>query len=152
MAAVTNRQLVALPVRRHFRDLATQTSVLRLIAGMWEDQGFVPSGDPNDEASDRRTLWHEYEDNADWTDLAHVARVLRVYESLLGGLTDGMIDSTRKFLDRQGFDLDADGRIKLKADSIVAAAARVPRSLGALRDPTMILDGCVAFADKGSTG
>lgn len=140
MAAVTTRQLVPLPVRRHFRDLAAKTSSLRLIAGMWEDQGFVPSGDPNNEAGDRRTLWHEYEDNVDWTDPAHVARVLRVYETLLDGLDDGTIDAARKFLDRQGFDLDADGRIKPKPDSFAAAAAKLPRSLNALRDPTMILD------------
>ncbi|MEU9740931.1 abortive infection family protein [Micromonospora chersina] len=137
---MTHRQLVPLPVRRHFRDLAAQTSVLRLIAGMWEDQGFIPSGDPNDEVGDRRTLWREYEDNVDWTDPGHVARVLRVYESVLDGLADFAIDATRKFLDRQGFDLDADGRIKPQPDSVAAVAARLPRSLNALRDPTMILD------------
>ncbi|MGR6316499.1 abortive infection family protein [Micromonospora soli] len=137
---MTIRQLVPLPVRRHFRELAVDTSVLRLIGEMWQDQGFVPSGEPNDEVGERRTLWHEYEDNVDWTDPAHVARVLKVYETLLDGLNDGTIDATRKFLDRQGFDLDADCRIKPKPDSFAAVATRLPRSLKALRDPTVILD------------
>jgi hypothetical protein len=89
---VTIHQLVPRPVRRHFRDLAAQTSTLRLIAGMWEDQGFIPSGEPNDEGGERRTLWHEYEDNVDWTDPGHVMRVLRVYETLLDGISEGVIE------------------------------------------------------------
>jgi hypothetical protein len=107
---------------------------------MWEDQGFVASGDPNEEVGERRGLWREFEDNVDWADPAHVERVLRVYETLVEELTDDALASTRRFLDRQGFDLNAEGRIRPKADSAVAAAAKLPRSLNALRDPEMILD------------
>jgi hypothetical protein len=46
---VTTRTLVPLPVRRYFRHLSSDYSVLRLISAMFENQGFVASGDPNDE-------------------------------------------------------------------------------------------------------
>lgn len=46
----------------------------------------------------------------------------------------------RKFLERQGFDLDPEGRIRPKADTALAAAATMPRSLSRLRDPEMILE------------
>jgi hypothetical protein len=126
-------------VRRHFRDLAAQTSVLRLIVGMWEDQGFIPSGDLNNEMGERRSLWHEYEDNVDWADPGHVTRVLRVYEMALDGLHTDTIEATRKLLQRHGFDLDDGGRISPQG-AFNVGAARIPLSLKALRDPAVILD------------
>jgi len=137
--AVNTRSLVPAPVRRHFRDLASGTSVLRLIKGMWEDQGFVPSGDPNEETGERRSLWHEYEDNVDWSDRGHVSRVLRVYETVLDGLYEGPIEDTRKLLGRHGLDLDAEGRIRPHVE-FAASSAKIPTSLKSLRDPAVILD------------
>lgn len=137
---MTIRSLVPLPVRRHFRDLSAGYSTLRLIAGMWEDQGFTPSGDPNDETSERRGFWREFEDNVDWTDPTHVNRVLRVYETLIDAMPPEALASTRKFMERQGFDVDLEGRISPKSDSALPAAATMPRALTALRDPEMILD------------
>ncbi|WP_051366344.1 abortive infection family protein [Hamadaea tsunoensis] len=136
---MTTRDLVPVPVRRHFRDLASQTSVLRLIQGMWEDQGFIPSGDPNNETGERRSLWREYEDNVDWTDPVHVRRVLHVYEAVLDGLVEGAVDESRKILRRHGFDLTADGQIRPQAE-FATSAAKIPTSLRTLRDPSVILD------------
>lgn len=42
---VTTRTLVPLPIRRYFRGLSSDYSVLRLISAMWEDQDFIASGD-----------------------------------------------------------------------------------------------------------
>ncbi|WP_165944228.1 hypothetical protein [Micromonospora sp. KC213] len=84
--------------------------------------------------------WREFEDNVDWIDPGHVKRVLRVYETLVDALPPEAVASTRKFMERQGFDLDAEGRISPKSDSALVAAATMPRSLTALRDPGMILD------------
>jgi len=142
---VIDRQLVPAPVRRHFRDLSASAATQRLIAGMWEDQGFVASGLANTEVGVRRSLWHEYEDSVDWTDLDHVMRVLRVYETVLDGTTEATVDATRKLLRRQGFSMQPDGTIKLTKERLDAAVARVPGarlpgSLAALRDPSMILD------------
>ncbi|MEV1333158.1 abortive infection family protein [Micromonospora costi] len=137
---MTIRSLVPLPVRRHFRDLSASYSTLRLIAGMWEDQGFTPSGDPNDESGERRGFWREFEDNVDWTNPGHVNRVLRVYETLVDAITPEELASTRKFMDRQGFDVDAEGRIRPKPDTAFTMVAAMPQSLAALRDPAMILD------------
>jgi len=107
---------------------------------MWEDQGFVASGDPNEETGQRRGLWHEFEDNVDWTDLDHVKRVLRVYETLLEELGDDALAVTRRFLARHDFVLDDDRRLTFTRDSAIAAASRVPQSLHTLREPDMILD------------
>lgn len=140
LVAVTSRSLIPLPVRRHFRDLSASYSSLRLIRSMWEDHGFVASGDPNNEVGERRGFWREFEDNVDWADPDHANRVLRVYETLIEALPEEVLVGTRKALDRQGFDLDAEGRIRPKADSAIAVAAKMPRSLSALREPGMILD------------
>jgi hypothetical protein len=134
VCVVSNRVLVPLPVRRYFRDLAAQ-STHREIGNMWQDEGFLPSGDPNNEQGVRRGLWREYEDNVDWTDSGHVGRVLRVYETLLASLPDAVAHA-RQFLDRYAFDVGTDGRVIPRPGS----AARLPDSLTALRDPSMILD------------
>ncbi|XVU25325.1 abortive infection family protein [Actinoplanes sp. CA-054009] len=137
---MTLRSLVPLPVRRHFRDPSAGYSTLRLISAMWEDQGFVPSGDPNDEGGERRTLWHEFEDNVDWADRTHVNRVFRVYETLLEALDDPALTATRKMLGRHDIVLDDQGRLSAAPDSPIATVARLPKSLGSLRQPDMILD------------
>lgn len=103
---------------------------------MWQDEGFIPSGEPNDEQGVRRGLWREYEDNVEWTEPVHVERVLRVYETLLTALTDEAMETARKFLDRYGFDVGDDGRLKPPAP----LPASLPRSLVGLRDPAAILD------------
>lgn len=130
------RPLVPVPVRRYFRDLAAGWSVHREIGNMWQDGGFIPSGEPNDEQGVRRGLWREYEDNVDWTEPVHVERVLRVYETLLTALTDEAMETARKFLERYGFDVGDDGRLKPQAP----LPASLPRSLVGLRDPAAILD------------
>ncbi|MFY1696002.1 abortive infection family protein [Solwaraspora sp. WMMA2101] len=108
----------------------------REIANMWQDEGFIPSGDPNDEQGVRRGLWREYEDNVDWTDPVQVERVLRVYETLLTALTDEALDAARTFLERYGFKLGNDSRLKLPTPLPLS----LPRSLVGLRDPAAILD------------
>jgi hypothetical protein len=137
---VMTRSLVPLPVRRHFRDLSAGFSTLRLIAAMWEDHGFVASGDPNEETGQRRGFWREFEDNVDWTDPSHVERVLRVYETLIESLSDEAVVTTRRLVSRHGFTLDDEGRLTLPSGSTIAGAARLPQSLHTLRDPEMILD------------
>lgn len=107
---------------------------------MWEDQGFVPSGDPNEESGQRRSLWHEFEDNVDWMDPDQIKRVLRVYETLLEELGDDAIAATSRFLTRHDFVLDAGRRLTFTPDNTIATASRVPESLHRLREPDMILD------------
>jgi hypothetical protein len=132
--------LVPLPVRRHFRDLSAGFSTLRVIAAMWEDHGFVASGDPNDETGQRRGFWREFEDNVDWSDPSLVERVLSVYETLIESLSAEAVVTTRRLVSRHGFTLDDEGRLTVQSGSTIAAAARLPQSLRTLRDPEMILD------------
>ena len=130
------RVLIPAAVRRHFRDVAAGWSTLREIGNMWQDEGFTPSGESNDEQGQRRRLWREYEDRVNWTDPHHVGRVLRVYDSLIAEVSDESLERTRQALQRHGFNLTADRRITPSTGH----PAGLPASLGTLRDPSMILD------------
>lgn len=132
---IRGRELVSRATRRAFRD-ASSGVVLRDIDGMWQDEGFAPSGEDNQEQGERRSRFREYEDSVDWADHSHVARALRVFETLLQQLPDDQVITLRARLER-------DGRTVTDQRWIVpiAGAAAVPSSLAHLTDPSAILDG-----------
>jgi hypothetical protein len=136
LIGMTPRVLISPAVRRYFRDVASGWSTLREIGNLWQDEGFKPSGQPNDEQGERRGLWREYEDSINWTDPAHMTRVLRVYESLLTSVDQQQLQHCRQVLDRNGFTLAASGRIT----PMSGHPATLPSSLSIIRDPSLILD------------
>jgi hypothetical protein len=57
---------------------------VKVIEGLWQDQGFVPVSDfLYEDSSVRRTTFEAYAAGVDWTDVAQVERALRVFESQL---------------------------------------------------------------------
>ncbi len=95
--------------RRAFRELCTGT-VLREIDGWWQDEGFAP-GPENNETGERRSLYQSYLDAVDWTHRPHVDRALRVFEMTLRGHEEQYTEQPRSLLARDGYDVDARGRI-----------------------------------------
>jgi hypothetical protein len=79
---------VSRATRRAFRELSTDT-VVREIDGMWQDEGFAPGPTPESLDGARRALFQSYLDVVDWTDDAHVARALRVFETVVRGRDPG---------------------------------------------------------------
>lgn len=110
--------------------------MLRDIDGMWQDEGFAPSGQDNQEQGERRSRFREYEDSVDWADHSHVARALLAFETLLQQLPDDQMVTLQGRLERDGCTITDQRRIVA-----VAGPAAVPVSLAHLTDPSAILDG-----------
>ncbi|MDX8149525.1 hypothetical protein SK854_45900 [Lentzea sp. BCCO 10_0061] len=96
---IQDRQLVSRATRRAFRDAASGV-VLRDIDGMWQDEGFAPSGEDNQEQGERRSRFREYEHSVNWADHSHVARALLAFETLLQQLSDDQIVTLQGRLER----------------------------------------------------
>jgi Abortive infection C-terminus len=135
LRSVSLRQLISLATRREFRDLASDSFVLREIDAMWEDEGVVPSDQENGESSQRRNRFRQYEDAIDWTDAARVSRALLVFEKMLRNVPDDGLDRWRRQLDRDGYDLTPQRRIVVRRGTFGVQA-----SLKALRDASAILE------------
>jgi hypothetical protein len=135
LPSVSPRPLISPATRRQFRDLASDAYVLREIDAMWQDEGVAPSEQKNGETGQRRSRFRRYEDTIDWADPVRVARALRVFETMLRKLPVEELDQWGRLLDRDGYDLTSERRI-------VAQRGRrgAPASLGALRDPSAILE------------
>lgn len=108
--AIRRPDLVSRATRRAFRELCTDT-VLREIDSMWQDEGFAPGPLPDDLTGERRTQFQSYLDVVDWTDDGHVARALRVFETLLHGRDPAYLAGVRSLLQRDGYRLEDNGRI-----------------------------------------
>jgi hypothetical protein len=108
--AIRRPDLVSRATRRAFRELCTDT-VLREIDVMWQDEGFAPGPLPDDLTGERRTQFQSYLDVVDWTDDGHVARALRVFETLLHGRDPAYLAGVRSLLERDGYRLEDNGRI-----------------------------------------
>lgn len=84
-AAVTDRRadLVSPVTRRQFRE-ALVGEYLRAIIEMFTDEGFTPGPEPTaDVQGNGRRLIQQYYNGIDWTEPAHVQRVLHVFEQIV---------------------------------------------------------------------
>lgn len=109
-------------------------TVLREIDGMWQDEGFAPGPEPDPPVGGMRvSLFQSYMDSVDWTEPAHVARALRVFEVALRGVDREYLHSVILSLDRDGYRLQDDGRITGSPAVVVREAV-----LSGLTDPTAI--------------
>jgi hypothetical protein len=130
--------LVSRATRRTLRGLATEMYV-KVIEGLWQDQGFVPVSDLHYEDSRvRRTTFESYAAGVDWTDVGQVERALRVFESQLRWLArqewhrPSSFDEVRELLDHDGFELDERCRIRWRRSPALEA------TLTGLTDPSGI--------------
>jgi len=125
-------ELISPRVRGTFRDGAAG-SVLRHIDRMWQAEGFAP-GIAAIVGGQRVTRWSEYESSVDWTNRAHVNRVLRVYESFLLDYEGEDIDRFIRVLTLDEWQVDDNRRI-------TAATVRLAglSGLDQLRDSSGIL-------------
>lgn len=137
----TRQVLISPGTRGAFRSLMTSSTVNK-IATAFQDEGFAPSPDCQyEDSSVRRVTTQEHMDSVDWTNLDHIARVLRVFERLL---LDVRPDPGRSYVEwdqfvramkRDGYDVGTDGTITATHDH----ASLLPSgSLARLRDPTAI--------------
>jgi hypothetical protein len=104
------RELVSRSTRRAFRELCTDT-VLREIDDMWQDEGFAPGPLPVNLVAERRSQFQSYLDVVDWTDHDHVARALRVFETVIHGRDSPYLANVRSLLERDGYRLEDHRRI-----------------------------------------
>jgi len=130
--------LVSRATRRTLRGLATEMYV-KVIEGLWQDQGFVPVSDLHyEDSSVRRTTFESYAAGVDWTDVGQVERALRVFESQLRWLArqewhrPNSFDEVRELLDHDGFELDERCRIRWRRSPAFEA------TLTGLTDPSGI--------------
>jgi hypothetical protein len=69
-------------MRGSFRDTASGI-VLRDIDRIWEAEGFAPGVEQVFNGEQRMSRSAEYESAVDWSDVNHVRRAVRVFESVL---------------------------------------------------------------------
>jgi hypothetical protein len=128
-------ELVSSGTRGRFRDLMTDCTYAQTSTA-FQDEGFAPNPDCTwDDGSVRRTTTQHYLEAVEWTDPEHVQRALRVFERLLEGFAGEHLQSLRKALQRDGYELGADGQI---ISTTVRPARQLP--LASLRDPAAIRD------------
>jgi Abortive infection C-terminus len=134
-----HRELIALATRIAFRELAGRV-VIRDIDNLWQAEGFAPASDPTTlPMSERRAVFQSYMDAVNWTDERHVTRAVRVFERMLHDhfLGSNLIVAyrAREEIERDGYRIDNDGRIKKTRISFR------PGALANLTDATAIHDG-----------
>jgi hypothetical protein len=104
-------ELISRATRRAVREMMSGT-VLCEIDGMWQDEGFAPGPEPEVFVGGQRvSRFQSYMDCVDWTDSAHVARALRVFEVALRGIGAEYLGAVVMGLQRDGYQLGPDGRI-----------------------------------------
>jgi hypothetical protein len=118
-------------------------TTLREIDQMWQDELFPPADDPEPVGGQRVTRFQGYLNVVDWTDPGHVARTLRVFETALkpwfappDGFTHGLdvaVPRLRRLLERDGYQLNDDGRITSGPAVVIAEGF-----LASLTDPGAI--------------
>jgi hypothetical protein len=112
---------------------------VKVIEGLWQDQGFVPVSDLHyEDSSVRRMTFESYAAGVDWTDVAQVERALRVFGSQLRWLARqewhraSSFDEVRELLDDDGFELDERCQIRWRRPPALEA------TLAGLTDPSGI--------------
>lgn len=114
--------LISRRTRRAFREAFVTFSVLREIQDFFEDEG-VPQGYvPLNEipSGERRKLVEEYYVSIDWSNSADVAKVLRVYESLLANIRSDhdMVQRLIGLLHADGYEYDGSKIMILGTNSV----------------------------------
>jgi hypothetical protein len=102
-------EVISNRIKSTFRDAASGF-VLRDIDRMWEGEGFAPGEITVIRDGQRVTRWKEYELSVDWTNRAHAARVIRVYETFLSEWT-GDLERFLRVLTLEGWTVDEHHRI-----------------------------------------
>lgn len=141
MTVTARRELVSRATLRAFRSLATDLT-LRIVAELWENHGFAPIPPEELKYQDsglRRTEFMLYAEGVDWSDPNQVRRALHVFEDFIREYRDPNQPGTPKWLDdiqvrleRDGFALDAEGRISWPSPPVLV------RDLSALSDASGI--------------
>ena len=139
-------ELVSRRTRSGFRDACSDFGINRTIAQAFEDEGFAPASDdvapvPGDAASwdrqgQRRGTFDQYAASVDWTDGAHVRRVLRVFEEIYSWAGEPVQTRLAGYLRRDGCEVDDHGRIR----RTIAAGASLELLLAQLQltDPAAV--------------
>lgn len=104
-------EMISGRTRAAFRDNAAG-STLAEIQRDWESEGFAPSNKGHQEQGQRRTLWRDYEDSVDWSQPEHVARAIRVFESVVWESSEENLARLRRLLAQDGWEIDADRNIR----------------------------------------
>lgn len=103
---MSGRELISRTTRGLFRDLMTD-STLGAIGAAFQDEGFAPNPDSTyDDVSSRRILTQQYLAAVAWSDIAHVERVLRVFERLVHGFDPQYSSKFLNSLRRDGYMVD----------------------------------------------
>jgi hypothetical protein len=126
-------EIITTRIRSTFRDAASGV-VLRDIDRMWQGEGFAPGEITEIRDGQRVTRWKEYELSVDWTNRAHAARVIRVYETFLSEWGDDIERFTR-VLTLDGWAIDEHRRIAPTSSRLSSLSG-----LDTLRDAGGILD------------
>ncbi|QHA04585.1 hypothetical protein GQF42_15960 [Streptomyces broussonetiae] len=144
MTVTARRELVSPATRNAFRSLATDLTI-RIVEELWEDHGFAPIPPEDlkyDDPGQRRTTFMLYAEGVNWSDPEHVRRALLVFEDFIRAYRDPNQQGTPKWLEdigvrleRDGFLLDASGRISWKHPPIPLLA----RDLSVLSDSSGIV-------------
>lgn len=149
MTVTVRRELVSPATRNAFRALATSLTI-KIVDELWEDQGFAPIPPEELKYQDfgqRRTEFMRYAEAVDWTDPDHVRRALLVFEDFLRkydeetyqwrqesqSKPDAWREDIRVRLERDGFELDENGKITWKTPPVLA------RDLSTLSDASGIV-------------
>lgn len=120
-----------------FREWCSDMSVIRQIERTFENEGFDPA--PDREGHDwyrpgmRRGTFDRYAASVNWSDPADVGRALNAFEEMMSWGEGG--EHLRRHLQRDGFVVDEDGRVRSSAASVLSD---VP--LANLKDPAAIME------------
>jgi len=124
--AVERPELVSRRTRSVFREACSDYGINRTIARAFKDEGFAPASDdaapvPGDVSSwdregQRRGTFDRYAVSVDWTDPAHVRRVLRVFEEIYSWAGASAQARLAGYLHREGGEVDDHGHIRRTAE------------------------------------
>jgi len=119
------RPLIHPRTRNAFREACVSWAVVRQIAMAFENEGLDASPDDSVEwyaPGQRRGTFDRHVAGVDWSDPKHVQHVLGVFEQILDWLPEGSDrDVLVRHLQRDGYSVAADGRIRGRAAEMLAA-------------------------------
>jgi len=154
--AVARPELVSRRTRSGFREACNDSGINRTIARAFQDEGFPPASDdaapvPGDVTSwdregQRRGIFDRYAASVDWTDGAHVRRMLRVFEEIYRWTGHPAQTRLADYLRRDGCEVDDHGRIRRTASD---ALLELP--LTQLDDPAAVQEHLDRLARLGDT-
>jgi hypothetical protein len=131
-----------------FREHCSDAGTLRVIEQVFDDERLEPEpwSTEWDAPGQRRGMFDRYVYRVDWSDPTSVRAVLNAFEEIYtwddGEWADGVRERLRVLLERDGYRIDARGRIR---SAPIVDANALP--LDSLRDPSAILDHLERIAD-----